>query len=69
MVARAAKGEEEILYADLDLAAKLEERKVVRRPRSWWRWAAPLAAAALEQKRLLAEAETLYEQARRDSET
>ena len=28
----------EEVYADLDLAAKLEERKVVRRPRSWWRW-------------------------------
>ena len=37
----------EEMYADLNVASKLERGEVVKLSPRWWRWAAPLAAAAL----------------------
>jgi hypothetical protein len=37
----------EEVYADANVAAALGRGKVVRGPAHWWRWAAPLAAAAI----------------------
>ena len=37
----------EEVYADLNVACSLEDGRIVRVPNYWWRWAAPLAAAAI----------------------
>ena len=37
----------EEMFADLNVASKLERSEVVKLAPRWWRWAAPLAAAAL----------------------
>jgi hypothetical protein len=37
----------EEMYADLNVASKLERGEVVKLAPRWWRWATPLAAAAL----------------------
>ena len=40
-------GLSEEVYADLGVQSAMQRGRVVRGPRHWWRWAAPLAAAAI----------------------